>query len=228
MVCPHLIFGDRWAIRNCGLLLLRSLIDTLFGTSESKTVTEAGWDGRSIRLSYDRYPALPELLLSLLKTEVKDHGHSEAPAIGAVESVFPALDIIRRAGPPDLRRDEIFSVVSTHLSSKVWHIRDLAARTVCTLLLYDEWLSDVSVLIGSAMDTNRLHGVLMAIKYLLERRLELDFQTASGKSMAFKTDDLWTKCLSYFRRCRIHYFEARDKLLFHCLHADLCRSQGSF
>jgi hypothetical protein len=120
--------------------------------------------------------------LDLLRKEIKDHDSSLAPTIGAVESVFPALDIIRRAGPPDRKREEIFTVVSTHLSSKVWHVRDIAARTICTLLLHDRWLADVIKLIESANSTNRFHGVLMSIKYLLERRLELNSTTASGES----------------------------------------------
>jgi hypothetical protein len=162
----------RWAMRNCGLLLLRSLIDCLFGTSESKTSIEAGWDGRSIKLSYEKYPALPELLLSLLDNNNSEH--INASAIGAVQSVFPALDIIRRAGPPMVLRNEIKTGVAAHLGSKVWHIRELAARTMCTFMLHDEWLLALkALLISSNASTNHTHGVLMTVKFLLERRLEL-------------------------------------------------------
>lgn len=172
----------RWAIRNCGLLLLRSLIDCLFGTSESKQITEAGWDGRSIKLSYDKYPALPELLLKLLNTETSNPGEINAPLIGAVESVFPALDIIRRAGPPDSNRGEIFNQVCKHLGSKVWHVREIAARTVCTLLMQDGWPSEIRKLIDSCHEsTNRAHGTLIAIRFFLERRLDLDPASLKGK-----------------------------------------------
>jgi hypothetical protein len=162
----------RWAMRNCGLLLLRSLIDCLFGTSESKISIEAGWDGRSTKLSYEKYPALPELLLSLL-----DNNNAEqinASAIGAVQSVFPALDIIRRAGPPMVLRNEIETGVAAHLGSKVWHIRELAARTMCTFMLHGGWLPALKALLASSnTSTNHTHGVLMTVKFLLERRLEL-------------------------------------------------------
>jgi hypothetical protein len=167
-------FG-RWAIRNCGLLLLRSLIDSLFGTSESKSVTEAGWDGRSIRLSYERYPTLPDLLVKLLDTDTSRSGYYASPVVGAVESVFPALDIIRRAGPPSSHRDEIYRCVSMHLGSKLWHVREIAARTICTLLLHQNWLQDVLSLIARCEESaNCLHGTLMATKFILERRLLLD------------------------------------------------------
>lgn len=165
---------------------MRSLIDCLFGTNESKAVTEAGWDGRSIKLSYDRYPTLPELLLGLLKSNTSGSESLSATAIGSVESVFPALDIIRRAGPPNLHRDEFFRYVSLHLGSKIWHVRELAARTICTLMLHQNWLSAVLKLMGDfCASTNRLHGILIAVKLILERRLELDPASATGKLLSF-------------------------------------------
>jgi hypothetical protein len=168
------------------LILLRSLIDCLFGTSESKLVTEAGWDGRSTRLAYERYPGLPELLLKLLNPETQISDNT-SPVIGAVESVFPALDIIRRAGPPRKLRTEIFTSITLHLSSRVWHVRDIAARTICTLLLHDGWLPEVlNLLDTSYTSTNRAHGVLMAVKHLLERRSELNLVNSIGKPPVLK------------------------------------------
>jgi hypothetical protein len=164
--------------------LLRSLIDSLFGTSESKSVTEAGWDGRSTRLSYERYAALPELLLKLLKTDIQESENVDSPMIGAVESVFPALDIIRRAGPPRELRQEVFTSIAFHLGNRIWHVRDIAARTICTLLLHDGWLLDtLSLLDSSCASANRTHGVLVAIKYLLERRYELKMGFSLGETI---------------------------------------------
>lgn len=99
-----------------------------------------------------------------------------------MESVFPALDIVRRAGPPPSHRDEIFKLVSMHLGSRIWHVREIAARTICTLLLHQDWLSAVtSLIVGSYGSTNHLHGVLMAVRMILERRLELDPLSATGE-----------------------------------------------
>jgi hypothetical protein len=153
---------------------LRSLIDALFGTSESKAITEAGWDGRSIRLSYDKYTALPELLLNLLNNNANKIEPFITPTINSVESVFPALDIIRRGGPPNTHRDEIYQQVSIHLESKVWDVREIAARTLCTLMLHENWLSALVDLVQtSKASSNRLHGVLMVVRFVLERRLAL-------------------------------------------------------
>ena len=168
-------------MRNCALILLRSLIDCLFGTHESKAVTDAGWDGRSIKLNYDEYPTLPGLLLKLLDTETATSINPQVPTIGLVESVVPALDIIRRAGPPPSSRDEVYRCVSKHLGSKLWHVREIAARTICTMMLHKNWLADIVGLLENVHDsTNRLHGVLMTIKFTLERRKALNILSTVG------------------------------------------------
>ncbi|KAL6910490.1 putative death-receptor fusion domain-containing protein [Trichoderma evansii] len=165
--------SEIWAIRNCGLIFLRSLIDSLFGSQESKAMIEAGWDGKANRIPYHRYPTLPTVLASLLKS-----GHTmvtSANATSSAESVFPALDIIRRAGPPDLLRDEIQIYVAAYLSSPVWHVREIAARTLCSCLLHDKWLSVVQDLLRKAINDktinsqNHVHGVLLSLKFLIER-----------------------------------------------------------
>ena len=150
--------------------------------------TEAGWDGRSVKLSYDKYPDLPALLLKLLETEVNSSSLKDRSAsqISAVESMFPALDIIRRAGPPSSHREEIFNSVSKNLGSKVWHVREIAARTICTLLMHSEWLPAMMGLMEtSTKSTNRLHGVLMAVKFMLDRRFTLEPDSTIGKTRLF-------------------------------------------
>ncbi|EHK24695.1 uncharacterized protein TRIVIDRAFT_61472 [Trichoderma virens Gv29-8] len=169
--------SEVWAIRNCGLIFLRSLIDSLFGSQESKAMIEAGWDGKANRIPYHRYPNLPTVLASLLKS-----GHkmvTSTNATSSAESVFPALDIIRRAGPPDLLRDEIQIHVAAYLSSPVWHVREIAARTLCSCLLHDKWLSVVQDLFHKSLNDktvngqNHVHGVLLSLKFLIERFSEV-------------------------------------------------------
>lgn len=175
--------SHRWAIRNCGLILLRSIIDRLFGTSESKTITESGWNGKSIKLSYEAYPDLADLLDNLLKSGSDAGKRLNQPALGVVELVFPALDIIRRAGPPSNHRDSIHNSVLFHLGSPVWDVREIAAHTICAFMLHTAWVSSVTDLLETpTTSANRRHGVLLAVKYILERRLILDPATAIGKA----------------------------------------------
>lgn len=183
--------SEVWAIRNCGLLLLRSLIDCLFGSHESKAMIEAGWDGKANRVAYHRYPNLPAVLRTLLMSGHQMLAQKTATVSAAAEAVFPALDIIRRAGPPELLRDEIQEHVAAYLSSPVWHVRELAARTLCSCLLHEGWFPVVKELIHEAVNAwgsnrlNRVHGVLLTLKCLVERLGEVAAKHLTGK---FATD----------------------------------------
>lgn len=175
--------NNSWAIRNCGLLLLRSLIDCLFGTNESKASMEAGWDGRTTRISYGKFPALPAVLVHLLEMGQQQSADPAGVLLGTrttAESVFPALDIIRRAGPPEAARDRLYATIAWYLGSRIWHVREIAARTLCSFLLKPGWLDAVAALIagsGSGSDSegsaNKLHGALLTLKFLLERLLDV-------------------------------------------------------
>ncbi|KAL6403743.1 hypothetical protein AUP68_13113 [Ilyonectria robusta] len=170
--------SELWAIRNCGLILLRSLIDCLFGSHESKATMEAGWDGKANRIAYHRYPSLPKVLLNLL---MSGHEIMAPTAMGsaAAESVFPALDIIRRAGPPELLRDELQLHITRYLASPVWHVREIAARTLCSCLLHDKWLDAIAALAAESVQPaninfqNYVHGVLLSLKFVIERLQEV-------------------------------------------------------
>lgn len=181
--------SEVWAIRNCGLIFLRSLIDCLFGSQESKSMIEAGWDGKANRIAYHRYPSLPAALRNLLKSGHETLAQTAATA-SAAESVFPALDIIRRAGPPELLRDEIQVHVAVYLSSPVWHVRELAARTLTSCLLHDKWLQTIRSIFRDADASktgnrqNHIHGVLLALKYVIERLSEVALDQLKGKSFS--------------------------------------------
>ncbi|TPX10842.1 uncharacterized protein E0L32_008231 [Thyridium curvatum] len=170
--------SEVWAIRNCGLLLLRSLIDNLFGTGESKAQLETGWDGKTVRISYVKYPKLPDVLASLLKPV---RGNLDLDLEKRIaESVFPALDIIRRAGPPASHREELYEYISEYLGSHLWHVREIAARTICSFLIHQDWVAALAQLLErSTGSTNRLHGTLLAVEFVVERLAQLSVDDLS-------------------------------------------------
>jgi hypothetical protein len=144
------------------------LIDCLFGTSVSKSEIENGWDGRSVKIQYDRYPEMTTLLEELLQDS--DEGN-----VQKVETVLPALEILRRAGPPSHDSAELTEQVINHLSNPSWHVREMAARTYCALTMKEELGSLLHQLLDGPTDnTNLLHGTLLAVGCLLERRAALD------------------------------------------------------
>lgn len=178
--------SEVWAIRNCGLIFLRSLIDSLFGSQESKAMIEAGWDGKANRIPYHRYPTLPTVLVNLLKSGHQMMSRSGSLSAAAAEAVFPALDIIRRAGPPEVLRTELQTHISVYLASPVWHVREIAARTLCSCLLNDQWLVTITALIQKSIANspatlqNQCHGSLLTLKFVFERLREVAPEQLSG------------------------------------------------
>ena len=126
----------------------------------------------SIRISYNKYPTLPGVILGLLKSAGSIF--TESPGSAAAEAVFPALDIIRRAGPPEEHREELWGHIAGYLGSRIWHVREIAARTLCSFLLQGEWLPRLEALLEGAENcANRIHGVLMTARFAIERKAGL-------------------------------------------------------
>ena len=139
---------------------------------------EAGWDGRDVKLAYDKYPDLPALLINLLNSDLDVTSSTKT----SVELVFPALDIIHRAGVPlsylkDMRRS-----VVRHLGNRVWNVRERAARTL-SAITRDHWVEETIKLfqdIHEETSSNHIHGVFMTAKDTLDRQRALDVDLAAS------------------------------------------------
>lgn len=140
---------------------------------------ESGWDGTSVRISYNKYPTLPGVILGLLKSA--DTTRDEVSS-AAAEAVFPALDIIRRAGPPDEHREELRVYIEEYLGSKIWHVREIAARTLCSFFLQVGWMAEIGRLLDCrGRNANKLHGVLLTARFVMERKVALGYNANSGE-----------------------------------------------
>ncbi|KAK4163458.1 thyroid adenoma-associated protein [Cladorrhinum sp. PSN259] len=194
--------SDVWAIRNCGLLLLRSLIDCLLGTGESKALIESGWDGTSVRISYNKYPTLPGVILGLLKSVSIDANVGQVLNSAAAEAVFPALDIIRRAGPPEENRDDLREHIETYLGSRIWHVREIAARTLCSFLLQTDWAAEIGKLLSKCGNSmNQLHGTLVTARFVIERKADLGVDLKSDSASVHLLLDTLSDYSSRFEQC---------------------------
>ena len=85
------------------------------------------------------------------------------------------MDIIRRAGPPEEFRDELYSYTAKYLASPVWHVRDIAARTLCSYLLHPGWLDAVEDIIRDSAAVvgpnrrNAVHGAFLLLKSIIQK-----------------------------------------------------------
>lgn len=149
------------------MLLFQTLIDFLIG-AETKDQVEKGWNGEGTKIPFFKFPGLLARLLNML-----EHNGSEedlTKMVKTVEQIFPALDIIRRAGSPAESYEVVYKEVSAHLRSSFWQIRDLAARAMCALTPNNDWHLSVERLLALRDgSTNLEHGVLLAIGNTIER-----------------------------------------------------------
>jgi hypothetical protein len=160
-----------WAIRNCGLMLFRSLIDRLLGSNESSDDFFENAVGNATRLSYDKHRGLLELILYLLRSSeaiigTGDHLTDKKTTFTA-EAVFLVLDLLRRAPPPPITRDEIFDLVVRALGNASWHVRAIAAHTAAAITPPSHVSLQLKSLSSNATrDRNELHGHLICLTHM--------------------------------------------------------------
>lgn len=166
-----------WAIRNCGLMLFRSLIDRLLGAAEPSKDGLAT-TAKASRLSYDRYPGLIDLLVELLSDRnsrsVSSGTESSEDLIHQqrdTERIFPVLEMLRRAAPPSDYQGVVKKLLLQAVGSQNWHLRDMTAKTYAAVTHEQGVASVMQSLSKSNAGTmqNARHGYLLVIKHLVRR-----------------------------------------------------------
>ena len=182
----------RWAIRNCGLMLLKALLVRLTGGNEttSRVGSQPHLRGSSSR-TYESYPVLSALVLRLLRHQSSYNPHKDGvtsnntldTASQTIHMVFPALEIIERIGAAPSEKGIIEQLLLVHLDNPVWNLRDKVAMLLSGLVEGQVLLRNLYTLMQDALHQERvppqnaLHGRLLCLKYKI-----LDSQnTAKGK-----------------------------------------------
>ncbi|WEW57008.1 hypothetical protein PRK78_002467 [Emydomyces testavorans] len=175
-----------WAIRNCGLMLFRALINRMScPTPESRrgVFTMPGSESNHT-VPFEKYRGLVPLLSKLLDTPLSEAQSRELEASGEsdlsilTERVFPALELIGNKAPslPSSEDEILRRLALSHLSSPVWGIRDHSARTYVSLVKRTELLQTAQEFLVSGTQPqtpNEVHGRLLCMKYLLQKLWEL-------------------------------------------------------
>ncbi|KAI9804076.1 MAG: hypothetical protein M1825_001477 [Sarcosagium campestre] len=154
-----------WALRNCGIMLFRALVDRIFGSNEGRDFasTDSNISGKVSTTTHPKLlPIVIKLLASQALTEVKEHA--------SVEVVFPALEILRRAPPPPEQCDAVLRAVRIHMSSRVWAVRAMSARVYALLTRTEEAFKSLQELLNcKESDLNSLHGRLIAVQNMIPK-----------------------------------------------------------
>ncbi|EAS34462.3 HEAT repeat protein [Coccidioides immitis RS] len=184
-ISANCLGSNIWAIRNCGLMLFRSLINRMSRpTPESRRgiFIMPGSDSNH-SVPFEKYHGLVPLLSGLLDTPVSNEKDHESEASRGwdlsilTERVFPALELIGNKAParPSSDDDILKRLALSQFSNPVWGIRDHAARTYVTLVKRADLLQTAQELSSPELRTqlpNQVHGLLLCIKYLLQKLWE--------------------------------------------------------
>lgn len=178
------IYLYSWAIRNCGLMLFRALMNRMCRLRRGGS--RIGFGGTSgsepgCRISFDKYPNLVSLLSQLLGEPERYANGGTAPAdrkaweisVGT-ERIFPALELIGEKAPSVISEQDhdLRILVSRQFRNSVWGIREHAARIYASLLNFKELLPSVKGLsntLPGVASQNHVHGIVLCIRYTLQR-----------------------------------------------------------
>ncbi|KAL8899451.1 MAG: hypothetical protein Q9207_006199 [Kuettlingeria erythrocarpa] len=169
--------SNHWAIRNCGLMLLKALITRLNDGTNTASCRISNAHRRLSSLVYDKYQNLPDLLLRLLQYQDTVNLQIPQPETKLAETlvlqaqrVFPALEIIEQSGVPTRHQSEILQAVWRHLEGPVWPIREKAAKALGYLPVGDNIEREMKQCLQRPWTThNALHGRHLYMKYLHAR-----------------------------------------------------------
>ena len=151
-----------WAIRNCGLMLFRAVIDRLLGTNDAYLDNEAP---SQRQFDAQNHSELFDLVLNLL-TIPDSEAHGATPANS--EGVFPALHLLQRTQIPEERRPYAEAAVLALTASRSWHVRDKAARAYAAMVSRSQADAQINLLLDvRTSDQNTLHGALLCVRYSL-------------------------------------------------------------
>lgn len=198
-LASNCVVSSIWAIRNCGLMLLRAVISRLSRGKKSQKISSPALYEEDSRIPVEQSSKITEVALQLLIPELGDNSYltkgnsSSSNPIARLhasnshitskmpltkfdqdpETLCMAMDLIGRIS---FKKEEeavsIQSLLASLLAHKAWLVRDQAARTYSRLV--DE-ASSISPLLSnlrackSSIDQNEIHGRLLCTRYILSR-----------------------------------------------------------
>ncbi|KIX05824.1 uncharacterized protein Z518_03796 [Rhinocladiella mackenziei CBS 650.93] len=155
-----------WAIRNCGLMLLRACINRLDLTPTSEAIPSSAQ-----RLDKDSHETPLTIALRLLQS-AEHFGDISTRPDTATERVFAALDLLGHTHPGAANEEEVAKAITRELSHSNWAVRDHAAFLLATRLSSTDPLSAITKLTEEVETSgwksqNQAHGALLCCRYIM-------------------------------------------------------------
>ncbi|EGC46735.1 HEAT repeat protein [Histoplasma capsulatum var. duboisii H88] len=180
MISTECLGSKMWAIRNCGLMLFKALMNRMCRFKAGCSVGLGGNFGSELgsRIIFQKYPSLIELLAQLLQDPIVNESKGSSSQLWELsiktERVFPALELIGEKVPSfSGDEDKLLKIlVFEQFRSPVWGVREHSARIYASLLRHEEILASVcelSAVSHESIPQNQIHGTALCIRYALQR-----------------------------------------------------------
>jgi Putative death-receptor fusion protein (DUF2428) len=151
--------SSTWAIRNCGLMLLRACMNRLDSRGPDSSTDPMGSNGTTTT------GTLPLTVAVELLSRIEN---VEDPMLQS-ELIFAGLDLAKQVGPTSLDQETLNPLIRKQLGNPVWAVRDHAARLLASRTVTNDLTEDVFGMDLSQTGTsaNLLHGTLLFFGYVI-------------------------------------------------------------
>ena len=152
-------------------MLFKALLKRLNGGTDTSSTKTSSSHRRFSRLTYQKYPNLPNLLLRLLRsTPAKQTSGRDLQPMIQAHKVYPALEVIERSGIPPQHQGPFLDALHYYNESSDWSIREKAAKALSLIVDEGSIVKEVRSLLASNWKSqNELHGRLLRLRVLLAR-----------------------------------------------------------
>lgn len=187
-----------WAIRNCGLMLLKACINRLASKSPEDTSYT-----NSEQSETEGGDTPSRIALNLLRIAEGQMEPTTVSQVTSAETIFSALDLLGHSTHPNVKNCIIDKAIQQHLRHSNWAIRDHAALLLSKRLSDQKLSLAMRVLRGEVelgISQNLAHGILLCYRYMLNasqshlNNKELDDVLAELAELRTTLEDATLRC----------------------------------
>ena len=161
LTCPT------WAIRNCGLMLMRACMIRM-KTASSPIVDGKGTTRGPLDIATDLLDRAAPRNTAISNNQTAQQNGDHDPELVS-ENIFAALELVRHIEQGRQQNERLQDLIELQLGNRIWAVRDHAARVLADLLSTDDEPLNLILMSSKVYGTspNETHGNLLLFRYRL-------------------------------------------------------------
>ena len=156
-----------WAIRNCGLMLMRACM-TRMATASVPIGSGIGTTRGPLDIVTDLLErALPQTTSAPSSETAQQPGTYDQDLVS--ENIFAALELVRHIEQGRQQNERVRKLIEMQLGNRIWAIRDHTARVLAEILSADGETVNLDLFSSATRSSsqNTIHGYLLLLRYRL-------------------------------------------------------------